>query len=241
MEMTNEFTIPKPLTFKYNISIDKENSDFHKIKNALSNSMWKYYVNYRRTGNPKREENYENFTYYVLNDLFQKRFFFTGNLKAYLTDYSEYSGSLIISFTILVVGTITNYGSIRDTIDRLAEDIEGLFRDYLNEEIPGISVTSNVQEQNNQQISLSQQNRTNETNQFKTLLSKSNVDRVLIGIIFFILILLLGQNYFVGNDNSKQSNTDEFKIRSIIKDELRNQKIDELLKTKTDTVYLKTK
>ena len=240
MDKTNEFYISKPLTFKYSFRIDKENYDFFQIKRDLSRSLVDYSENYRRFRNLDKEEYFNNATYFVLNDLFQKRFLFGGNTYAYLTDYSENKGSLIVSFTVLVVGTITNYGSIRETIDYFAEDIERLFANSLNNRNEGYTVTSSIQEQNNQQIP-SQQIRTTDTAQYNDLLSKIKVDRVLIGIVFFILILLLVQNYFVSTDNSMQTDTDELKIRSIIKDEFRNQKIDELLKTKADTIYVKTK
>ena len=67
------------------------------------------------------------------------------------------------------------------------------------------------------------------------------MDRVLIGIVFFVLILSLLQNYLLSTDNSKQIDTDEIKVKSIIQEELRNQKIDDYLKSKIDTVYIQKK
>lgn len=239
--MDNQNYITKPLTFKYTFHIDKENYDFYQIRRDLSRSLVNYSENYRRYRDFQKDEYYHNATYFVVNDLFQRRFIFAGNTNAYLTDYSENRGSLIISFTVLVVGTITNYGSIRETIDYFAEDIERLFSNSLNNINDGYSVTSNIQEQNNQNLYTQAQTRQLDTNQYNSLLAKIKVDRILIGIVFFVLVLSLLQNYLVTSDTSKPYDIDETKVKSIVLDEIRNQKIDELLKTKIDTVYVPKK
>lgn len=239
--MDNQNYIMKPLTFKYTFRIDKENYDLYQIRRDLSRSLVDYFENYRRYRDFQEDEYYHNATYFVVNDLFQRRFIFAGNTNAYLTDYSENRGSLLISFTVLVVGAITNYGSIRETIDYFADDIERLFSNSLNNRNDGYSVTSNIQEQNNQNLYTQAQTRQLDTNQYNSLLAKIKVDRIFIGIVFFVLLLSLLQNYLATFDTSKPNDIDETKVRSIVRDEIRNQKIDELLKTKIDTVYVSKK
>lgn len=241
MDNRNEIYITKPLTFKYTFRIDKENYEFYQIRRDLSRSLVEHSENYRRFREFQKEEYYQSATYFVLNDLFQKRFIFAGNTNAYLTDYSENRGSLVISFTVLIVGAITNYGSIRETIDYFAEDVERLFTNSLDNWTTGYSVTSNIQEQNNHNNFSQGQPRQLDTNQYNSLLAKIKVDRVLIGLVFFVLILSLLQNYLASSDNTKQSDIDETRVKNIIRDEIRNQKIDDLLKTKIDTVYIQKK
>lgn len=240
MKTENIFYVSKPLTFKYNIRIGRENTDFYQIKRELSRSLVDYSENYRRYKNFDKDEYFHNATYFVVNDLFQKRFLFSGNTNAYLTDYSENRGSLLISFTVLVVGAIANYGSIRETIDYFAEDIERLFANSLNNRNEGYLVTSSILELNGQSLSVLQQLGAADTDGYKTLLSKIKVDRVLIGIVFFLLILMFVQNYFADSDKPKQSEDNELKTRSIIRDEIRNQKIDGYI-NKPDTVFVKLK
>lgn len=237
MNNHDSLQIAKPLTFKYTIRISKADIDYYQIKRELSRSFSNYFNNYYR---PKDIEEYTttNIPYIVLNDLFQKRFALAGDMNAYLTDYSENNGSLIISFTILIVGTITNYGSIRETIDYFAEDIEKLFSNALNNRYDGYAVTSSIQYQN---IPTPQITMPHDANQYNVLLAKIRVDRILIGIVFFVLILSILQNYLSTPSDSKQSNIDDVKVKSIVQEELRNQKINELLQTKSDTVYIQKK
>jgi hypothetical protein len=241
MDNQNDIYITKPLTFKYTFRIDKEKYEFYQIRRDLSRSLVEHSENYRRFREFQKEEYYQGATYFVLNDLFQKRFLFSGNTNAYLTDYSENKGSLIITFTILIVGAVTNYGSIRETIDYFAEDVERLFSNSLDSWTTGYTVTSSIQEQNNHNFYSQTQPRLVDTNQYNSLLAKIKVDRILIGIVFFVLILSLLQNYLATSDNTKQTDTDETRLKTIIRDEIRNQKIDELLKAKIDTVYVPKK
>jgi hypothetical protein len=233
--------ITKPLSFKYNIRIDKVDYDFYQIRKDLSRSLVDYSENYSRFRDFQKDEYYFNAIYFFVNDFFQRRFIFSGNTNAYLTDYSENKGSLIISFTVLVVGTITNYGSIRETIDYFAEDIERLFSNSLNNRNGGYSVTSNIQEQNNQNQYAQIQSRQLDSNQYNSLITKIKVNRILIGIVFFVLALSLLQNYLATSDTSKQSDIEETKVKNLIRDEIRNHKIDEHLSPKIDIIYVPKK
>ena len=96
MDIQNDFYIPKPLTFKYTFRINRENYDYYQIRRDLSHSLVDFYENYRLYRDFQKDEYFDNVTYFVLNDLFRRRFLFAGNTNAYLTDYSERSGSLII-------------------------------------------------------------------------------------------------------------------------------------------------
>jgi hypothetical protein len=166
-----------------------------------------------------------------------------------LSDYSEQSGSLVISFSILIVGAISIYGSIRETIDYFAEDIERLLNSSLNNwGNNGYSIESNIQEQynqdpigriqSNQQILAPQSTNANNTISYDKLLTKIKTDRILIGFLFFILLLLIAQNYFINTETSKNSEIDEHRIKDFIKEALRDSKIDEHLNIKSDTIYV---
>ncbi|MHA8072881.1 hypothetical protein V7S77_13275 [Aquirufa ecclesiirivi] len=235
--MENQFTykIEKPLIFKYTIRIENKNYTFNQIRNKLNSSLLEY-IFY------KNEDNYQGNIYFALNEYFQRHFLITGNSKAFLTDYSENKGSLIISFTILIFGSITNYGAIRETIDYFAKDLEVLFSKSLNNNTEVYSITSNIQDLNNL-IFNSQISYFNEvTKQLNSVLTKTKVNRILIGIVFFGLILItILQNNLLPSGNSKQADIDETKIKILISDELRNQKIDDHLKNKIDTIYIKMK
>jgi hypothetical protein len=247
MDNQKNIYIPRPLMFKYTFhidDIDKEKNNFYEIKRALNFSLVAYNERYRRIYKQEKGE-YINVLFDILNNLFQNRFLLSGGTKAYLTNYSETSGSLIISFTILIIGTVTNYGSIRETIDYFAEDIEELFDFSLNNPINNpngsYKITSNIQEQNNENSITKVESKLLETSQYNSLLAKIKVDRVLIGFVFFVLLLSLLQNYLAASDTSKQGDIDETKLKNIIHEEIRNQKIDEHLKTKIDTVYVQKK
>jgi len=220
------------LTFKYSFSIEKEDCGFNRIRKDLIKSLVeneKYYV-YR-----KNENIYEdNVIYSVINDLFQRRFSFAGNINAYLTNYSEKKGSLVISFSVLVVGAITNYGAIRETIEYFAEDIEKLFDKSLNQlnNEGGYKVIPEFRELNKRR----QQTRTSDPNQYDILLKKIRLNRIFIGIVSFVLILFLmlyfGNVSFQNADSTSTQKGDkinELIIRKIVEDEMRNKRVDDLL------------
>ncbi|WP_133054018.1 hypothetical protein, partial [Niastella yeongjuensis] len=208
MNMKAGFYASKPLTFKCTFRIEKENTDYYQLKSDLSRSLVRFF---EISGRFRDSDNsYQNVVYGVINDIFQRRFMLTGNTQAYLTDYSERSGSLLITFSILVVGAISNYGSIRETIDYFSEDIERVFVISLNSWNNGYTITSDIQEQNNQAaIVESQQISSTDTITYNSLLSKIKVDRILIGVVFFLLLVLIGQNLLVNTDTSKKDETNE--------------------------------
>ena len=236
MDKKNAIYISKPLTFKYTFTIGNSNEEFGfgQIREELRYSLMKREKEYDNL-HYEYEKN-DNVIYSVINDRLQKHFSFAGNTKAYLTDYSENRGSLLISFSVLIFGAITNYGSIRDSIDYFAEDIERLFYRSLKHRDKGYTVASKIQEINNQKDILLQHSQTSETNQYDLLLSKIKINRIFIGIISFVLILLLvlflnniSVQDFSNTNTPKQDKINELIIRKIVEDEIRNQKIDDLL------------
>ncbi|MCL2327110.1 MAG: hypothetical protein FWC39_01215 [Bacteroidetes bacterium] len=232
MNNTNSIYISKPLTFKYSFSIEHKEYHFSKIKDMLKHSLLKYDKKFEKI--QKEYEWNDNIIYDVINDRFQKHFSFLGNVKACLTDYSENRGSLVISFSVLVFGVITNYGSIRSSIDYFGEDIERLFYRSLKNVDGEFSVTQQkVQDTNNHKDFLIQQTQTNNANQFDILLSKVKLNRVFIGIIFFVLLLFmvlyfsnLNINDLNNSNTQKQDKIDELIIRKLIEDEIRHKKIE---------------
>jgi|GEM_PF-6590531 len=55
--------------------------------------------------------------------------------KIYLVNYAENEGSLIIEVTFLVITTFVAYGSIRQTIDYLLNDLESIIRNRTNYDV----------------------------------------------------------------------------------------------------------
>ena len=223
------------LRFKLSFDIDTKEYDFYQIRDKLGHSLFKDKYKYH---NKEYRHNDTAIIYSVINDCLQEHFSFSRDIRAYMTDYSEKKGSFVVSFSILVIGAITNYASIRATIDRFAEDIERLFANSLNQidNERYYAVTPNVQDFNNQQAFLSQQLRTNDTNQYDILRSKIKLNRIFIGIISFVLILLLVLCFsnisirdFSNTNTKEHDKINELIIRKIVEDEIRNQKIDNFL------------
>jgi len=222
------------LRFKLSFDIDTKEYDFYQIRDKLGHSLYNDKYKYH---NKEYRHNGTAIIYSVINDCLQEHFSFSGDIRAYLTDYSEKKGSFVVSFSILVIGAITNYASIRATIDRFAEDIERLFANSLNQidNERYYAVTPNVQDFNNQQA-LSQQLRTNDTNQYNILHSKIRLNRIFIGIISFVLILILVLCFsnisirdFPNKNTQEHDKINELIIRKIVEDEIRNQRVDILL------------
>ena len=200
---------------------------FHRIKERLEKSLYKYK---HRHINDNFIRN--NIIYSAIYDRFQRQFSFLGNTRAYLANYSEESGSFVISFTVLVIGAVATYGSIRTGLDYFAEDIKKLLYVSLkhldnNEEY---TVIADVKDFNDEQTLLSQHTRTSDTNPDNILFSKIRQTAIIIGMISIILLIVAITLFFSSNKNiEKQDRINELIIRKIVEDEVRNQRIDNFL------------
>lgn len=115
--------------FQFTIRVQKinEKKDYYSsIKESLKKAFRDHpiltYSNFERG-----EYEDQNMVYLILKSSFDKHFMFSGNNRAYLTNYSEQEGSLIINFSILILTTVLNYGGIRESIDYYVKDLKFLF------------------------------------------------------------------------------------------------------------------
>jgi hypothetical protein len=101
------------------IEHNKKEYDFYQIRDLLTQRIANNYQ-YRHLLSKINEENARNLIRMKFTQqAFRKHFSFLTNKKAYFTEYKEIEGSLIITFSVVVVGVFANYGSIRETIDYL--------------------------------------------------------------------------------------------------------------------------
>lgn len=244
MEESEESYLPKPLEFRCLFRVAKEKYSPYEIREELSHSLIGFIESKGSYTLMKGDLN-NNRIQLAVKEIFRRRFLSSENINAYLVDYSEEQGSLVISFTILVFGALSNYGSIRETIDYFADDLEKLFDNSLNNNSNGgYYVNSKVVDQNNKSL-LFQQGQISRTRKnkfdgrdYNILATKIKINRILIGIVFFFFILSSATNYLlVENPNDKDM--EDARTILLIKDEIRNQRIEELLRSRIDTIYVK--
>ncbi|MGB0177777.1 MAG: hypothetical protein ACPF9D_11470 [Owenweeksia sp.] len=122
---------PLLLEFPFTVEVRGE-------KNASSGSIKKdlhFYFLERRFLNPRfSEKDLEsgNTIQQVINDRLDRHFRFMGNSKAYLANYREKEGSLILSFAVVVYLFFKDYDSVRNGIDRFSDDLEDLLNPKSN-------------------------------------------------------------------------------------------------------------
>jgi hypothetical protein len=219
--------------------------DFLDIKRRLSSQLRETYPT-EYSNSTKFDEN--NDPAGAINKLifnqFKLRFESLNDYNAYLADYQESSGSFLANFTILVFGAFTNYGSIRETLDYFIEDLSKLFNFLLSNETPRYRVSTQVKEKSNKNnMPLARNRIAKDDDALQKLSIKTNVSISLSVLTAFILLLLFAQNFFSSSENDNDGkheaqSLDRTDILKIISDEFRNQRIDEHIKNKVDTVYI---
>jgi hypothetical protein len=227
------------LVFKYTIRIGDNQTNFLKIRRDLVSGLVQRF-GYNDYQELEGSASYSSIPYRFILDNFKTRFRLPGLSQAYLSDYTERNGSLEIEFTAVVISLITNYGSIRETADYFAEDIARMFSiafDTINAEY---NIKTNVKHDEfelgnhyNAAINSSSMN-------------NSTMNKKLFGAYFLSFLSLLislffaSQNYFRKDEEKQESSSklDEYKLSKMISDEIRSQKIDDHLKSKSDTVYI---
>ena len=208
---------------KVRISHIEGDYPFPEIKERLYYGLSKYGFSENKERN--KRDFYGNSSYIFLNYVFNKHFKFLGNCKCYLSNYEEYDGSLIISFTIVIMGAITNYGSIRETIDYFVNDLESVYNDVLGNDF---TINSN---HNTRYLSEDQGNQTNSITSYsdnRNVIRGIMINRLLIGICavctLLIMIIVIERS---SNNYDKEENISTQNIDMIIE-----RKIDKILKEK---------
>lgn len=106
----------------------------------------------------------------------------------FVTSYSEHQGSFIVTFSIFVFATFMNYGSFRESLDYLRDDINYFFRDAFS---------------NNTSVSVDYSTRQNRTllNLHRNLLSNAlsplyRQINILKGVVGFIGLIAVGFSFY---------------------------------------------
>ncbi|MBK9048629.1 MAG: hypothetical protein IPL74_18715 [Bacteroidetes bacterium] len=91
------------------------------------------YINKRKFGKTLTEIEFEesnnNFIYDFFIQKVHQKFIKTDSYEIILADYKEARGSLIISFALIVFGTITNYTLFKENLEKFIYDINDLFNE----------------------------------------------------------------------------------------------------------------
>lgn len=163
----------------------------------------------------------------------QKQFKFLGNKKTYFTDYREEEGSLLINFTVVIIGAFMEYGSIRESMDHFVEDIQTLYNNVLLDDY-AVSTGKNIktiyttpQIQSNQEINTGNiQNIEFETTKGETK-TRNGKNLISIGLSILILLILIGEKLIGTNQDKAELDK---QIEQKIESKIRESKVDELIK-----------
>lgn len=226
--------------FEVKISYNGKENDADWPAYRIKKDMANYLNEYR--GFPYRERKFVEDEFYTnapqrfINTAFTKHFKFSGNGKAYLSDYHEKEGSLIIAFTIVIVGTVLNYGGIRETIDYFADDLEKVCEMAMGDRYL-INVEHNEKKKvintsnSNSGAQLGSSNSKLGNASFQSLLKKVTVNRIMIGGTIFLLLLLFSINILQQPEFNKSENKQD--IENLIDEKFkklqRDQRIDEII------------
>lgn len=219
------------------IEHNKKEYDFYQIRDLLTQRIANSYQ-YRHLLSKIDEKNAINLMRMkFIQQAFRKHFSFLTNKKAYFTEYKEIEGSLIITFSVVIVGVFANYGSIRETIDYFADDMQAMYNDVLPDEYM-ISTDKNIKtiyaapkipipkpqtaEEINKNLELE-----NMAGAMKALNTQNKVNRILIGITMFVLLLLLAVN-FIGSEQDKAQL--ERQIEQKVQSAIQESKVEDLLR-----------
>lgn len=226
--------------FTVRIEHNQKEQNSYEIKRELSSMIRRRYEYlYHKDFDQELRDSFMRMR--LVQQAFQKHFKFLGDKKAYFTDYREIEGSLIITFSVVIVGAFANYGSIRETIDYFADDIQALYNDVLpdkymistNKNIktiyaspqnptPQPQPTEELNKEKNKNLELE-----NIIEAIKAMNAQNKVNRILIGLTMFVLLVLLAVNLIGGEqDKTQLENQIEQKVQSAI----RESKVEDLIR-----------
>ncbi len=212
----------KSIRTDFRIVIGKVKGDHREIKQVTSDSIKKLYPIFSDF------DDSTNVIYELLKSHSKRHFLFSGVKEVYIANYEERQGTLELLFT-LIIFTVANYGSIRESIDYFSNDLEYIF----NTIYPNNSrVFHNYQFEDSDD---------NQQNQFKSILNElrervfriernNRFTQIFIGALGFIFLLTVSFYFSIRNDSPV---IDKFEFNKLIEDsinnKIRDKKIDYLL------------
>lgn len=211
------------LIFQIEIHINHKEETFFEIKRSLDKKIGQF-INQNRFN-----EEYPYNYYLFISHSFKKHMSFLGQSRAYIADYREEKGSLVVLFNIIIIGTIVNYGSLRTGIDFFINDLEDITSFALNDNTMNrnsYDVTTNVREESRDSILM---NKIQVSKESPFVNKKQFIKSFILLAIVLTLTCLGTYAYF---QTELQKNKIDIKledIRKIIQEELRNQRIDEYI------------
>ncbi|MEM6817128.1 MAG: hypothetical protein AAF600_22500 [Bacteroidota bacterium] len=225
--------------FEVKISYNGKENDSEWPADRIKRQMFRHLNQY--IGFPNRKYIEDEFNAIdapqrFINTAFTKHFKFSGNGKAYLSDYHEKEGSLIIAFTVVIIGTALNYGGIRETIDYFADDLEKVCEMAMGSKYD-VNVKHNEKKKvfstgnSNYGSQLNPSNGNLGNSDFQSLLKKVTVNRIMIGGTIFLILLLFSINILQQPEFNKSDNKQD--IEKLVEEKIQNlqrdQKIDEII------------
>lgn len=119
----------KKVNVNFQITLRNEkDDDFRYIKRSLCRYIHKR-IFLESHNKIDYEESYINFIYDFLIQKVHQKFIKTDSYEIVLADYKEARGSLIISFALIVLGTISNYTLFKENLEKFIYDINDLFNE----------------------------------------------------------------------------------------------------------------
>lgn len=208
----------------------KENNDFYFIKDKICKSYSRYFN--LSHDSYKQNIEFSNIPFIIINESFDKHFRFLGDGKAYLSNYSEKEGSFVMEFTVLILKSAIAYGGIRETIDYFADDLKNLFSNFLP---IGFDTKVNF----NEKIRIKKiKNKKTINNYFQKTQKQILLNRILIGFIFFLIIIeaiYLTENH----DNNDYVTKQQFETlkEKVLSNQIKEVKVEiEMNKLKKDSI-----
>ena len=221
----------------FNIQIKIENPKINniEIKRNLNKSL---NLLIQKSNQNLNVEEIDANIYLFIKQSVEKHFLFFGNTKVFLTNFEERGGSLLIFFTLLIIGSVTNYGHIRHSIDYFIHDIDFVFTDVLSREY---SISSNYHE-GDQNYRITNDSANEEIIDILNKTKRENIyTRILAGIALFLIIALI--LLFVEQKDEKINKSD---IQILINEELQKSRLEnkinliiESLKKQPDSIKVK--
>ncbi len=131
----------KKVDITLKLSLDEDNRDRKPSRKAREEEF--RYLRYRANQKSASrinvsERNFSESTNYIYEAILvyvKKHFHKSEEHEIVLANYSEKEGSLIVTFALVVIGTINNYSIFPDNLDRFINDIKYLFNEAFETEI----------------------------------------------------------------------------------------------------------
>jgi len=115
---------------EFTIQINDKDSGFHELGDLLCSELTRFEDTRKKSGR------YENPIRHFLKTNIERSIVIRDNTKVYFVNYHE-SGSLTITFTVILITRYSNYGTARHALDYLVKDTIGdYFEELLERHVP---------------------------------------------------------------------------------------------------------